>query len=128
MNKKMCLATSIGLCLLNCLPSMACSIVEDYSYIGNSIIGTSDICTLSTDETFKDNSCYLSSVPNIRKSKEYLISLILLGKLYEFGDGYYIDGIYYKPDYNTIKTMDCPIIDNVSEIINTSKSIIEESK
>ena len=38
-------------------------------------------------------------------TKEYLIGLILSGKIYKSGNGFYIDGIYYTPDYNNLTTI-----------------------
>ncbi len=85
------LTAAIGIALFNCMPIMAETIISTDACIKPHYINEPQekSCTLGQD-------IY---------TKGYLIDLILSGKIYKSGNGFYIDGIYYTPDYNNLTTI-----------------------
>lgn len=85
------LTAAIGIALFNCMPIMA-----------ETMINSDNICIEPYYIEPQEKTCTLGQGIY---TKEYLIGLILSGKIYKSGNGFYIDGIYYTPDYNNLTTI-----------------------
>lgn len=87
------LTAAIGIALFNCMPIMA-----------ETIINPDNICSKTNSVEIEQQEKRCTFEQGIY-TKGYLIDLILSGKIYKSGNGFYIDGIYYTPDYNNLTTI-----------------------
>lgn len=85
------LTAAIGMTLFNCMPIMAKTMISTDACIKPHYINEP-----------QEKRCILGQDTY---TKEYLIGLILSGKIYKSGNSFYIDGVYYMPDYNNFTTI-----------------------
>ena len=96
------LTAAIGIALFNCMPIMAETIISTDACIKPHYINEP-----------QEKGCTLGQ--NIY-TKEYLIGLILSGEIYMSENGFYINGIYYMPNYNNCTPIP-KIKTNVTDIL-----------